>query len=136
MWFFSAIRKNKFLQIKITANIFPTKIYSSLKLIFSNLNSLHKNTVLRNCVCSITTFTCLFHSETRLCAMNDWFYIGYACRSTISIAHTQQKQKYYQCWVLGTFWKSQKLIPIEKNQSVLITKISSHKTQKITNLQK
>ena len=94
------------------------------------MNSLHKNTVLRNCVCSITTFTCLFHSERRRYTMNDWFYIGYACRSTISIVRTQQKQKYYQCWVLGTFWISQKLIPIAKNQSVLISKISSRKKQK------
>ena len=68
--------------------------------------------------------------------MNDWFYIGYACRSTISIVRTQQKQKYYQCWVLGTFWKSQKLIPIKKNQCVLISKFSSRKTQKIANPQK
>ena len=42
---FPAIRKNTFPHIKITANIFPRKIYSSVKLIFSNLNSLHK----KNC---------------------------------------------------------------------------------------
>ena len=36
----------------------------------------------------------------------------------------------------GYFLKSQKLIPNKKNQSVLIAKISSHKTQKITNPQK
>ena len=40
------------------------------------------------------------------------------------------------CWVLGTFWKLQKSIPSKKNQSVLITKISSCKTQKIPNAQK
>ena len=28
---FPVIRKNKFLQMKITANIFPTKIYSRVK---------------------------------------------------------------------------------------------------------
>ena len=43
---FPGIHKNKFLQIKITAKIFPAKIYS--RVIFSNLNSLHKHTVLRN----------------------------------------------------------------------------------------
>ena len=32
--------------------------------------------------------------------------------------------------MLGTFWKLQKLIPSKKNQSVLIEKISSRKTQK------
>ena len=37
---------------------------------------------------------------------------------------------------MGSFWKSQKLIPSNKNQSVLITKIGSRKTQKIANLQK
>ena len=31
---------------------------------------------------------------------------------------------------MGTFWKSQKLIPSMENQSVLIAKISSRKTQK------
>ena len=36
----------------------------------------------------------------------------------------------------GYFLKSQKLIPSKKNQSVLIAKISSHKTQKIANPQK
>ena len=35
-----------------------------------------------------------------------------------------------------TFWKSQKLIPSKKNQSALIAKISSRKTQKHANLQK
>ena len=37
--------------------------------------------------------------------------------------------------VLGTFRKSQKLIPSKKNQFVQIAKISSRKTQKITNPQ-
>ena len=36
----------------------------------------------------------------------------------------------------GYFLKSQKLIPSKKNQSVLIAKISSRKTQKIANPQK
>ena len=55
---FPAIRKNKFPQTKITANIFPAIIYSR-----ENLNFLHKNTVVRNRVCSITT--CVFCSETK-----------------------------------------------------------------------
>ena len=38
---FPAIRKNKFPQIKITANIFPAKIYSRVNILY-NLNSLHK----------------------------------------------------------------------------------------------
>ena len=36
----------------------------------------------------------------------------------------------------GTFWKMQKIIPRKKNQSVLIAKISSRKTQKIADPQK
>ena len=34
---------------------------------------------------------------------------------------------------IGIFWKSQKLILSKKNQSVLIAKNSSRKTQKIAN---
>lgn len=37
---------------------------------------------------------------------------------------------------LGTFRKSQKFIPSEKNQSDLIAEIISRKTQKIANPQK
>ena len=54
---FSAIRKNRFPQINITA-----KIYPRANAVFSNLSLLHKNTVPRNGVCSITTG--LFLSET------------------------------------------------------------------------
>ena len=58
---FPAIRKNKFSQIKITAHIFPARIYPRVNILW--LKSLHKNTVLKNHVCSITI--CLFHSETK-----------------------------------------------------------------------
>ena len=37
---------------------------------------------------------------------------------------------------IGIFWKSQKLIPSRKNQSVVVAKISSRKTQKIAKPQK
>ena len=63
----------------------------------------------------------------------------YRLKICISIARTfctQLKRKYYQCWVLDTFRKSQKLIPSKKNQSVLIANSSSRKTQKIANPQK
>ena len=66
---FPAIPKNKFPQTFFPQKFTPEKI-------FSNLNSLHKNTVLRNRACSITT--CLFHSETKRCTMNYWYYIGFA----------------------------------------------------------
>ena len=95
---FPVICANKFPQ-----TFFPQKL--TPESIFSNLNSLHKNTGLTNHVCSITT--CLFHSETTKYWFIAWKYV-------LSIART--------------FWKSQKLIPSKKNQSVLIAKISSHKT--------
>ena len=65
---FPAIRKNKFPQIKITANIFPAKIYSRV-----HENAVHENAVLRNRVCSITTS--LFHSETKWHTMKYWFIV-------------------------------------------------------------
>ena len=54
----------KFPQIKITAKIFPAKIYSRGNTVFSNLNSLHKNTVPRNSVCSVTTGLTFFSERT------------------------------------------------------------------------
>ena len=54
----------------------------------------------------------------------------------VFLLHVLDKNESFQYWVLGTFWKSQKLIPSKKNQSALIAKISSRKTQKIANSQK
>ena len=66
------------LQMQVTANKNCCKHFSHKKLtpeqIFSNLNSLHKNTGLRNHVCSNTG--CLFHSVTKRYTTNYWFYIG------------------------------------------------------------
>ena len=123
----SVLCKNKFPQIKITAQIFPAKTYSRGNTVCSNLNSLHKNTVPRNRVCSITTG--LFFWETNTDAHlvlfeNMYFYCTYSIKTKIlSMLGT------------GYFLKSQKLIPGKKNQSVLIAKISSRKTQKIANPQ-
>ena len=44
----SVLCKNKFPQIKITAQFFPAKTYSRGNTVRSNLNSLHKNTPLPN----------------------------------------------------------------------------------------
>ena len=63
---------------------------------------------------------------TGLLFENMYFYCAYSIKTEILSMLP----------VLGTFWKSQKLIPSEKNQSFLITKISSRTTQKITNLRK
>ena len=112
---FPAIRKNKFPKIKITANIFPAKKY----IVFSNLNSLHKNTIPRNRVCSITT--CLFHSETKRYTTKYWFIVW----KYVFLLHVLNKNENIinaGYWVLGTFWKSQKLIFSKEDQSVLIAK--------------
>ena len=68
--------------------------------------------------------------------MKYWFYIGYAHRSIVwkyVFAHVLSKNENLSI-MLGTgyfqWWKSQKLIPSKKNQSVLIEKITSRKTQK------
>ena len=115
-----------FPQIKITAKIFlatPEEILYSL-----NLNSLQKNTVPRNRLCSITTG--LFFSKTNTDAHLILFENMYFC-CTYSI-----KTKILSMLATGYFLKSQKLIPSKKNQSVLIAKISSRKTQKIVSPQK
>ena len=75
--------------------------------IFSNLNSLHKNTVPRNHVCSITS--CLFHSVKKWYYYELLVFIGYCLKICISMACTGQKRKYYQCWVLGKFLKIAKI---------------------------
>ena len=111
----SVLCKNKFPQIKITAQIFPAKTYSRGNTVCSNLNSLHKNTVARNRVCSITTG--LFsqkNTDAHLVLFeNMYFYCTYSIKTTILS-------------MLGTGYfrilKSQKLIPSKKNQSVLIAK--------------
>ena len=87
-------------------------------------NSLHKNTVLRNRVCSITA--CLSFRKKKGIQRNTGLLfenINFSCTYSI-------KTKILSMLVLGTFWKSAKLIPRKKNQSVLIAKISSRKTQK------
>ena len=109
-----------FLQIKITAKIFPA---TPEEILYSlNLNSLHKNTVPRNRFCSITTG--LFFSETNTDAHLVLFENMYFC-CTYSI-----KTKILSMLGTGYFLKSQKLIPSSKNQSVLIAKISSPQNTK------
>ena len=102
---------------------------------FFNLNSLHKNTVLRNglcqemmiymlfCVCSITT--CLLHSET----MKYWFIVEnmyFFCTYSI-------KTKIISTLGTGYFLKITKINSQLEKPVVLIAKISSRKTQKIAN---
>ena len=104
---------------------------------FFNLNSLHKNTVLRNglcqemmiymlsCVCSITT--CLLHSET----MKYWFIVEnmyFYCTYSI-------KTKIISTLGTGYFLKITKINSQLEKPVVLIAKISSRKTQKITKIQ-
>ena len=86
---FSAIRKNKFPQMKITANIFPAKIYSSVN-ILSNLNSLHKHSVLRNrdLQSQLVSFI-QKQRNTGLLLENMYFYCTYSIKTKI-------------LWMLGT----------------------------------
>ena len=107
---------------KLPQKNFPQKFQSGRNTVFSNLNSLHKNTVPRNRVCSITTG--LFFSETNTDAHlvlfeNMYFYCTYSTKTKILS-------------MMGTvyFMKSQKLVPSKKNQSALIAKISSCKHKK------
>ena len=123
---FPAIRKNKLPQIKFTANIFSEKF--TPEQIFSKVNSLQKNTVVRNCVCLTTT--CSLHPETKWVQWITDFTYAYCSIvwKYIFPLHVRKKNENninvgYR--VLDTFWKSQKLIP-SKKQSVLIAKICSH----------
>ena len=70
---FCDFSSDPFLHIKTTAKLTP-----ELK-ISANLSTLHKNSVLRNRVCWITT--CLFHLEQS--TMNNWFDIELAYRSVV-----------------------------------------------------
>ena len=104
---------------------FPAKIYN----IFSNLNSLHKNTVLRNRVCSITT--CLFRSETKRYTMKYRRTPQYCLKNNVHFYCMYSiKIKILSTLGTGYFLKIVKLIPSLKNQSALIAKISSRKQKK------
>ena len=78
--------------------------------------------------------TGLFHSETKQCAMD----IQRVSALYIMVLYKNKKTenwKYFQ-WFLRDFLKIAKINFHQENQSVLITKISSRKTQKVTNAQK
>ena len=66
---FSERRKNQFPQIKITARIFPTKIYSRVNILYYKFAT--QNTVLRNRFCSISSG--FFRVETKRYTMKYWF---------------------------------------------------------------
>ena len=120
--------KNKFPQIKISANIFLAKIYSRVNALFSNLNSLLKNTVLRNYNLSLSFRNKSVYNEVRVlhrvrtsyyCLKNMYFYCTYSIKTKkLSMLGT------------GYFLRIPKINLNKKNQSVLIVKISSRKTQK------
>ena len=122
---FPAIHKNKFPRIPITANIFPAKSYSRVNILQLKFATQKYS----------TKKSCLFNHNSSLSFRNNEIMV-YCLKICVSITRTQEKRKYYQCYVQGTFYKPQNLIPWKKNQSVLIAKISSRKTQKIANRQK
>ena len=106
----SVLCKNKFPQIKITAKIFPAKIYSRGNTAFSNLNSLDTIVFLYSCVCSMTISP--FFSETNTDAHlalfeNMYYYCTYSIKTTM-----------FSMLGTGYFLKSQKLIPSKKKNSL------------------
>ena len=122
---FPAIRKNKFPQTKITANIFPAKIYSRvniLKLKFATQKYSTKK-------------SCLFNHNLSLSFRNSkyWFI---AWKYVFVLHVLNKKENIINLTSTAYFLKSPKLIPSKKNQSVPIAKISFRKTQKIDNPQK
>ena len=110
---FPMIRNNMFLQIKITANIFPAKIFSRVNILYLKFATQKYNT-------------------KKLCLVNDnlsktmkyWFLVS----KCVFLLHVLSKNE--NIINAGYFLKIAKLIPSKKNQSVLIEKISSRKTQK------
>ena len=151
--FFSAIHKNKFTQIKITAKHFPAKIYSGVNSFTTQKYSTKKS--------------CLFNHNLSLSFRNKPVYneilthtvvlAQYCLKICISIARTRLDLLQVDLlasgasivWprsgrpratksMLGTgyFLKIAKINSQQKNKSVLIAKISSRKTQKIAYPQK
>ena len=122
----SVLCKNKFPQIKITAQILPAKTYSRGNTVCSNLN--YTRIQYQEIVSVQSQLVSFFQKNTDAHLVlfeNMYFYCTYSIKTTIlSMLGT------------GYFLKSQKLIPSKKNQSVLIAKICSHKTQKTANPQK
>ena len=86
-----------FPQIKITANIFPTKIYfrvNILQLKFATQKySTKKSCLINNHILSSFVETQTVYNKI----------LVYCLKIFLSTARTQQKRKYYQCLVLGTF---------------------------------
>ena len=90
---FPAIRKNKFPQIKITANIFPAKIYPRVNILYLKFATQKYS----------TRKSSLFNHNLHFSFRNNEILVYVYClKICISIARTQEKRKYYHFWVLGT----------------------------------
>ena len=122
---FPAIRKNKFPQIKITAN--PD---------FSRKN-LHQSkyslTLIR--YTKIKYYEIVFNHNLSLSFRNKTVY-NEIMVNPLHVLNKNENIISAGYWVLWKFWKSQTLILTKKNQSVLIGKLVPAKHKKIANPQK
>ena len=89
---FPVIRKNKFPRITITANIFPAKIYSRVNILQLKFATQKYS----------TKKSCLFNHNSSVSFRNNEIIV-YCLKICVSITRTQEKRKYYQCYVRGTF---------------------------------
>ena len=96
---FPAICKNKFPQIKITANMFPAKIYSRVNILWLKFTT-QKYSTKKSCLFNHNSS---LHSETTKYWFIAWKYVF--------LLHVfNKKPKYYQCWVgTGYFLKIAKI---------------------------
>ena len=89
---FPAIRQNTFPRITITANIFPAKIYSRVNILQLKFATQKYS----------TKKSCLFDRNSSLSFRNNEIMV-YCLKICVSITRAQEKRKYYQCYVPGTF---------------------------------
>jgi len=121
---FPAIRKNKFPQIKIVGHTFPAKINSRVNILQLKFTT-QKYSI---------TKSCLFNHNLSLSFRNNEILFYWVLENMYFYCTYSIKTKIFS--MIGTFWKSQKLIPSKKNNLSVIAKRSSRKTQKIAYPQK
>ena len=135
---FPASRKNKFPQKNIPANIFPAKIYSEavniLYLEFAFFFVVAKNALLK--IVSVRVCNRMTEKSNLFCSVKHRSTHTVLLLENITSIHVLNKNENIINDLFGTFWKSQKVIPRKKDQSVLTAIVSSCKTRKIANPQK
>ena len=92
-WGFPAIRKNKFPRITIAANIFPAKIYSRVNILQLKFATQKYS----------TKKSCLFNRNSLSLSFRNNEIMVYCLKICVSITRAQEKRKYNQSYVPGTF---------------------------------